>query len=198
MLLYCRSVTSATAFVVVSAAPPRPSPWRPQAPAYLRPSRPRPALGGGGRQRAESWLQARDDPGDFMARLLHKYVVEGERKEELKADVKKSYVLLPDIAMDWMLTQVTDLISEAGPNDLEALLPGAPESKREALRDKYAADLTARNDLPLIPKGVEKQWAADFIDRTFAALHQIDQQKLVDAYLNAKLRETGQEVDDEE
>ncbi len=67
------------------------------------------------RKRKETRLQARDDPGDFMARLLHKYVIDTDAKRgELKADVKQSYKLLPDMAMDWMLAQVTSLSLSLG------------------------------------------------------------------------------------
>ena len=67
------------------------------------------------RNRKETRLQARDDPGDFMARLLHKYVIDTDAKKgELKADVKQSYKLLPDMVMDWMLAQVTCLSLSLG------------------------------------------------------------------------------------
>ena len=105
VLACCWEVTSAAVFAVPSTLPL--FSIRQHQPTCVQLGLYRPALGTIGRRRTESLLQARDDPGDFMARLLHKYVVEGERKEELKADVKKSYPLLPDMAMDWMLTQAT-------------------------------------------------------------------------------------------
>jgi hypothetical protein len=50
-----------------------------------------------------------------MARLLHKYVIDTDAKRgELKADVKQSYKLLPDMAMDWMLAQVTSVSLSLG------------------------------------------------------------------------------------
>ena len=107
-LLACAwAVTSAAAFALPATLS-RPTLWSigrqpPTSPTVC--ARSRLALW---RERKETRLQARDDPGDFMARLLHKYVIDTDSKrEELKADVKRSYKLLPDMAMDWMLAQVT-------------------------------------------------------------------------------------------
>mmetsp|Transcript_45639 Transcript_45639/g.73600 ORF Transcript_45639/g.73600 Transcript_45639/m.73600 type:complete len:185 (+) Transcript_45639:30-584(+) len=163
------------------------------APAHTGPSVLRPArrCGRSGPVPTPSIVRGQNDAGDFMARLLHKYVLEGSRKDVLKVEVKTMYPFLPDAVMEWSLNQVADLISESGPSELEAFLPGAPASKRCVLRDEYAVALAARGDIPFVPEEVEAKWCADFIDKIFTALLETDQQKLTEAYLNAKLRETS-------
>eukprot|EP00286_Rhodomonas_abbreviata_P007334 CAMPEP_0181317336 /NCGR_PEP_ID=MMETSP1101-20121128/16414_1 /TAXON_ID=46948 /ORGANISM="Rhodomonas abbreviata, Strain Caron Lab Isolate" /LENGTH=132 /DNA_ID=CAMNT_0023424723 /DNA_START=225 /DNA_END=623 /DNA_ORIENTATION=- len=124
------------------------------------------------------------------------YTLDTERRDTLKADLKGSYPMVPDFVIDPALSEIALLIGGSGPKDLEALLAGAPQEKRDVLREKYAEELAEKIDIPMVMKSVEKEWLAAFIDRVFDAALQDDQAKLTEAYLKAKLAETEDEDED--